>query len=88
MKITSTGVAPIIVTDRAPGSGATAAAPAAAAAPALQSAVLHPAQQALAALPEIDPAKVQALRDALAKGEIRFDAERLAALVQRFHGGR
>lgn len=63
--------------------------PATATAPteALASATLRPAQQALAELPEIDAAKVQRLREALANGEISFDADRLAALVQRFHGG-
>lgn len=52
----------------------------------LESRVLGPAQAALAALPEIDQAKVDALREALARGEIGFDAERLARLIQRFHG--
>jgi negative regulator of flagellin synthesis FlgM len=60
----------------------------AAAAPALASSVLQPARAALQALPEIDVAKVQSLRDALARGEIRFDPERVARLIQRFHGGR
>lgn len=55
---------------------------------ALASSVLAGAKAELAALPEIDGAKVQALRDALARGEISFDAERLATLIQRFHGGR
>lgn len=64
--------------------------PAAAAAPAaaLASATLRPAQEALAELPEIDAAKVARLREALANGEISFDADRLASLIQRFHGGR
>lgn len=51
----------------------------------LASEVLKPA---LAAMPEIDETKVAALRDALAKGEIRFDANRLSQLIQRYHGGR
>lgn len=54
---------------------------------ALESGVLKPAQAALAEMPEIDQDKVSALRDALAKGEIRFDADRLAQLIQRYHGG-
>jgi negative regulator of flagellin synthesis FlgM len=49
--------------------------------------VLGAAQAELAALPEIDQAKVDALREALARGEIGFDADRLARLIQRFHGG-
>ncbi len=54
----------------------------------LASEVLKPAQAALAAMPEIDETKVAALRDALAKGEIKFDANRLSQLIQRYHGGR
>ncbi len=53
-----------------------------------ESALLKPAQEALSKLPdEIDTAKVAELRDALARGEIKFDAVRLAALIQRYHGG-
>lgn len=74
-----------------PPAAAPAAAPQRAAAAGVEtadqvSAVVGPAQAALAALPEIDEAKVEALRDALARGEIHFDAERLAGLIQRFHG--
>ncbi len=58
------------------------------AAPALQSEVLQPAARALAALPDFDAARVAELRDQLAKGELPFDAGRLAGLIQRFHGGR
>ena len=58
------------------------------AAAALESSVLQPAKTALDAMPEIDQAKVAALREALARGEISFDANRLAQLIQRFHGGR
>ncbi len=54
---------------------------------ALQSATLQPALDALRALPDFDHAKVAALRDALAKGEVAFDPARLAGLIQRFHGG-
>lgn len=65
------------------------AAPAAATAPAaLQSAGLQQAQAALSALPEIDHAKVAALRDALAKGELPFDAAKLAGLIDRYHGSK
>ncbi len=58
-----------------------------AAAPALQSEVLQPAAQALKAMPDFDAARVAELRDQLAKGELPFDAGRLAGLIQRFHGG-
>ena len=54
----------------------------------LSSGALKPAQAALAAMPEVDEVKVAALRDALAKGEIKFDAHRLSQLIQRYHGGR
>jgi negative regulator of flagellin synthesis FlgM len=79
----------------APAAGAAAgpaapaiAAPLGAAAPALalESALLEPAQAALRALPEFDAARVAELRDALSKGELPFDAGRLAGLIQRFHG--
>jgi negative regulator of flagellin synthesis FlgM len=53
---------------------------------ALESALLEPAQTALAALPDFDAARVAELRDALARGELPFDAGRLAGLIQRFHG--
>lgn len=55
---------------------------------ALQSAVMQPALAALRAMPEIDHAKVQALRDALAKGELPFDPAKLAGLIERFHGSK
>ncbi|KIA81548.1 flagellar biosynthesis anti-sigma factor FlgM [Chromobacterium amazonense] len=42
----------------------------------------------LRAMPEIDQAKVDAVRAALARGEVRFDPQRLAGLIERYHGGR
>jgi negative regulator of flagellin synthesis FlgM len=54
---------------------------------ALQSAALKPALQAMRDLPEIDHAKVAELRDALAKGELPFNAGRLAALIESYHRG-
>ena len=54
----------------------------------LQSAVLQPALAALRDMPEIDHARVAELRDALAKGELPFDAGKLAGLIERFHGSR
>ena len=53
----------------------------------MQSAVLQPALAAMKDMPEIDHERVAMLRDALAKGELPFDADRLAGLVQRFHLG-
>lgn len=55
---------------------------------ALQSEVLQPAMAALRDMPEIDHERVAELRDLLAKGELPFDAGRLAGLIQRFHGGK
>jgi negative regulator of flagellin synthesis FlgM len=89
MKITGASTPSITI---APQAGASAAAPAAApvapaiANEALESSVLQPAQSALKALPDFDAAKVAELRDALSKGELPFDAGRLAGLIQRFHG--
>jgi negative regulator of flagellin synthesis FlgM len=77
--------------DSAPVGAASTSAAAASAAPAsgpLQSAALAPALAALREMPEIDQAKVAALRDALAKGEVPFDPAKLAGLIERFHGGR
>lgn len=90
MKITGTGAptmtpaiggAPAAAAPAAPSAAAESSAP-------LQSEVLQPAAKALAALPDFDAARVAELRDALAKGELPFDAGRLAGLIQRFHGGR
>lgn len=49
--------------------------------------LLKPAQAALDSMGDIDQEKVAFLRGALARGEIPFDPDRLAKLVQRFHGG-
>lgn len=54
----------------------------------LPAGALQQAKAALSALPEIDQARVAALRDALAKGQLPFDAARLAGLIDRYHGGR
>jgi negative regulator of flagellin synthesis FlgM len=84
MKITGATTVPVTLTPQGP--SAPAPAPAASSAP-LQSEVLQPAREALAKLPDFDAARVAELRDALAKGELPFDATRLAGLIQRFHGG-
>ena len=92
MKITGTitstvnvGAQPVTVA--APAEAPAAAASPRGAAPALQSEVLKPAAEALRAMPDFDAARVAELRDLLAKGELPFDAGRLAGLIQRFHGG-
>jgi negative regulator of flagellin synthesis FlgM len=90
MKIT--GASTPIITPQAGGStAAPVAIPVAApdrSSEALESSVLHPAQAALKALPDFDAARVAELRDALSRGELPFDAGRLAGLIQRFHGGK
>jgi len=89
MKITGVSTPSIQITPQAGGAAAAAtpvAAPASASNEPLESAVLQPAQSALRALPDFDAARVAELRDALAKGELPFDAGRLAGLIQRFHG--
>jgi negative regulator of flagellin synthesis FlgM len=67
--------------------------PAAAARPApggataeLQSGVLQPALAAMREMPDVDQVRVAELRDALARGEIAFDAGKLAKLIADFHG--
>ncbi|MBB3194120.1 flagellar biosynthesis anti-sigma factor FlgM [Roseateles terrae] len=92
MRVTSNG--PLNPVTGAGGVAAETPVPAASASsPALQAAALEsdalkPAQADLAAMPDVDEVKVAALRNALANGEIKFDANRLAQLIQRFHGGR
>ncbi|MBK1616483.1 flagellar biosynthesis anti-sigma factor FlgM [Rubrivivax gelatinosus] len=93
MKIVSNGgitpAAPVAASERI--EAATPAAPTAQAVVAeapLASEVLKPAAAALAAMPEIDEARVAELRDAIARGEIGFDAGKLAGLILRYHGGR
>ena len=81
MRITSStpgGVAVQTVADTAPAEPVRAPAPAAAQAE-LQSAVMGPALQALKDMPDIDHERVAQLRDALAKGELPFDAGKLAS---------
>jgi negative regulator of flagellin synthesis FlgM len=49
---------------------------------------MQPAMAALRKMPDMDMDRVAQLRDALAKGELPFDASKLAGLIERFHGGR
>ncbi len=89
MKI-STGTIdlPAVAPVQGSATAAPSAAPAHAAEPERQSAVLQPALAALRDMPAIDHDKVAQLRDALAKGELPFDAAKLAGLIQKFHGSR
>jgi negative regulator of flagellin synthesis FlgM len=89
MKITGASTPSITIVPQAGGTAAAAAAaPAIVSSDALESSVLQPARAALKALPDFDAAKVAELRDALSKGELPFDAGRLAGLIQRFHGSK
>lgn len=53
----------------------------------LESAVMQPAIQAMKEMGDIDHERVAQLRDATAKGELPFDAGKLAGLIQKFHRG-
>lgn len=65
------------------------AAPSVATTPAaLASGVMQPAMDALRGLSDVDTARVAEIREALARGEIRFDAGKLANLITRYHGSR
>lgn len=46
------------------------------------------AQAQMAKLPEMDAARVAEIKAALARGDIGFDAQKIAGLVMRHHGGR
>jgi negative regulator of flagellin synthesis FlgM len=88
MKISGASTSSISIAPQGGAAAAAAPAPASIATGAaeLESSVLQPAQSALRAMPDFDAARVAELRDALAKGELPFDAGRLAGLIQRFHG--
>jgi negative regulator of flagellin synthesis FlgM len=86
MKITGASTSSITMTPQAGGPAAAPAVVPTNSSEALESAVLQPAQSALKAMPDFDAEKVAELRDALSKGELPFDAGRLAGLIQRFHG--
>ena len=93
MKITGTpgpnaSAAPAVSETTAAEKPAALAAAPAAAGGALASAGVQAAQAELQAMPEIDGARVAALREALAKGELPFDAAKLANLIDRYHGSR
>ena len=49
---------------------------------------MAPAVAELRALPDIDLKRVEEVRAALARGEVRFDAARLADLVEQYHRSR
>lgn len=88
MKITGATAPAVSLTPQGPAAAPAPAAAAAATAAPLQAETLQPAKDAMAAMSDIDQARVAELRDLLAKGELPFDAGRLAGLIQRFHGGK
>ena len=49
---------------------------------------LEPLQESLNALPDVDLARVQEIKQALQRGEIPLDAEALAASILAYHGGK
>ncbi len=85
--VASSAPAPAVRSPAAPASAA-AGAGTGVSAPAMQSGVLQPALEALREMPDIDQARVAELREALARGELRFDAGKLAELITRYHGKR
>lgn len=79
-------VSPVSQVDRA--GSATSSAPgvnACASGTTLEYKVLQPALKTLREMPDVDAARVAELRDALARGELPFNATRLAALIERYH---
>ena len=53
-----------------------------------QAARVQAAQGQLAAMPDVDAARVAEIKAALTRGEISFDPQKIAGLVMRHHGGR
>jgi negative regulator of flagellin synthesis FlgM len=90
MKITSSG------TPATPAVGPASAAPAPAAphgavassGASATGALLAAARAQLQQMPEIDAARVAEIRAALERGELGFDAGKLAQLIERYHGSR
>lgn len=52
-----------------------------------QAASVQRAQAQLAQMPEVDAARVAEIKEALARGDISFNPQKLAQLIQRHHGG-
>lgn len=52
-----------------------------------QAARMQRAQAALAAMPDVDAARVAEIKEALARGDISFNPGKLAQLIARHHGG-
>lgn len=54
----------------------------------MQSVALQPAAVELTKLPEVDLERVAEIKAALGRGEINFNASKLAILIERYHTGR
>lgn len=52
-----------------------------------QMALVQAARAEVAAMPEVDAARVAEIKAALERGEISFDPRKLAGLIVRHHGG-
>ena len=53
----------------------------------IDSQLLAQAQQPLSALPDVDMAKVEQIKNALNRGEINLDIEALSSAILQFHTG-
>ncbi len=89
MKISSTGT-PVTAPATAAAPLAPAATPSSASATGASAtaALLGTARAQLQQMPEVDSARVAEIRAALERGEIGFDAGKLASLIERYHGSR
>ncbi len=94
MKITSNGPVPTpaaTASASAPPASSTAGTKASTVPPdtgSADGALLRTARMQLQQMPEMDMARVAELRGALERGEISFDANRLADLIVRYHGSK
>lgn len=52
-----------------------------------QAASVQRAQTQLAQMPDVDAARVAEIKEALARGDISFNPQKLAQLIVRHHGG-
>ncbi|MDH1703649.1 flagellar biosynthesis anti-sigma factor FlgM [Comamonas terrigena] len=53
----------------------------------VQAASVQRAQVQAAQMPDVDAARVAEIKDALARGDISFNPQKLAQLILRHHGG-
>ncbi|MFB9134733.1 flagellar biosynthesis anti-sigma factor FlgM [Vibrio sp. AK197] len=53
----------------------------------VNTAAIDRAQAAMASLPDVDMAKVEKVKDALVKGELKLDTKALSHAIMQFHTG-